>query len=446
MKKTVKNLPDARTVALNVLANVWDNGAYANLALNMELNKYDLPDVERHFATELVYGAVKAGETLDLLAQKFISRPLKKVVPRILNVLRLGLFQIFFLERIPDSAAGNEAVKQARRLGHEGTVKFVNAVMRNAVRFKESTTGLASDVELFEAVKLQHPKWLIERWQKQLGEENTQLLCAINNEPASMCLRTNTLKITPADLEKVLQSENIEIEQSSWVAEGFVCQNNPSLAKLASFKQGLFQVQDESSMLVAHYLDVSPGQTVFDVCAAPGGKTTHIAALLAGEGKILACDIHTHKLEIIRQNADRLGIKIIDACLNDATVLNEEWLGKADRVLVDAPCSGLGVLRRRPDLRWRKQPDDLPIFPALQLKILQTSAQYLRSGGKIVYSTCTTEQAENLGVVDSFLSENAEFSLEKIKHPKTNEFVDFLQLWPHIDGTDGFFIAVLKKH
>ena len=444
MKKNNNTSPDARAIALNVVSSVWDNDAYANIALNMELNKYALPDVERHFVTQLVYGSVKAGQVLDLFLQKFVTRPLKKIAPKILNILRLGIYQIFFLERIPDSAACNEAVKQARRFGHEGTVKFVNAVLRNAVRFKENS-GLSADAQLQEAAFLQHPNWLVKRWQKQIGKDATKVLCEIDNKPAPMCLRTNTLKITTDKLAELFVQEAVDAVPSLLVSEGFVCRNNPSLAKLESFKKGFYQVQDESSMLVAHYLDVLPGQVVIDVCAAPGGKTTHIAALMQNKGRVLAADVHQHKLGIIKENSCRLGINIIETYLKDATVLESEWLQLADRVLVDAPCSGLGVLRRRPDLRWRKKEEDLPAFAKLQMGILNNASQYLRHGGKLVYSTCTTEEAENQGVIQEFLASNKDFIIEKIKHPKEDVYLDYLQLWPQIDDTDGFFICVLRK-
>ena len=442
MKKI--NVPDARSIALNTLSNIWDEQAYANIALNAQLGKYDLPDLERHFATQLVYGAVKAGAVLDSILKKFVTRPLEKITPRILNILRLGIYQIFFLDRIPDSAAVNESVKQARRFGHEGSVKFVNAVLRNAVRFKENN-GLSSDKKLQEEIILQHPQWLVKKWRKQIGEQAMRALCEINNRPAPMCLRTNTLKTTVVELADILQQEGVEVLPSEWAEEGLICQNNPSLSKLISFQNGLYQVQDHSSMLVAHFLDAKPGQMVIDVCAAPGGKTTHVAALMQNKGKVLATDIHQHKLAIIKENADRLGITIIEPKLQDATILQETWLEMADRVLIDVPCSGLGVLRRRPDIRWRKKERDLDIFPKLQINILQNSAKYLKKGGRLVYSTCTTEVAENQNVIEQFLKNNDNFAVEKIKHPKRDMFFDYLQLWPQVDDTDGFFICVLKK-
>lgn len=438
------NLPDARQIALNVVTSVWQDGAYANIALNQELNKYNLVDIERHFATELSYGAIKAGLVLDLILQKFVTRPLKKIAKPILNIMRLGIYQIYFLDKVPDSAACNEAVKQARRYGHEGTVRFVNAVLRNSIRFKDSGK-LNEDEKLKNAILLQHPQWLVERWEKQLGKEVTEQLCLLNNQPAKVILRTNTLKIDRDKLINVLTQEEIKTTPTSYPIEGIVCESIPPLLKLKSFQQGLYQVQDTSSMLVAHYMDLKKGQLVLDLCAAPGGKTTHIATLMENQGEIVACDIHDHKLSIIDSNCKRLGIKIVKPTLNDATKLNSKWQNKADRVLVDAPCSGLGVLRRRADLRWRKQESDLKVFPVLQKNILNTAKKYVAKGGKLIYSTCTTEKAENIDLIKQFISENKDFAIEKIKHPANDEMLDFLQLWTHVDSTDGFFICVMNN-
>lgn len=435
--------PDARLLALDVVSKVWDEGAYANLALSSELAKHDMPPIERHFATELSYGAVKAGNVLDMILQKFITRPFKKIPPRILNILRLGVYQIYFLDRIPDSAACNEAVKLSRKYAHEGTVKFVNAVLRNAVRFK-ADPGINSDKKLEQAIKLQHPSWLIKLWQKQIGSESTQELCMFNNKNAPVCLRTNLLKTTPEELSDILHEEGVSVERSKWAKEGLVLKSAISIAASESFKRGLFQVQDESSMLVAHYLDAQEGQFVIDVCAAPGGKTTHIAESMSNKGAVLAADIYEHKLDLINYNAKRLGIDIIKTVSYDAAFRNAEWIGKADRVLADVPCSGLGVLRRRPDLRWRRMEKDTKIFPDLQLAILKNAAIYLKKGGRLVYSTCTTMREENQGVIENFLIENKDFAIKPLSHPRTGEIKDCLQLWPQIDGTDGFFICVLE--
>ena len=439
-----EHMSPSRLAALRTVLGVWKDGAYANIALNRELNKSRLPEQERRFATELVYGAVRAGPTLDLLLAKFSVRPPAKIPAIILYILRIGLYQIFFLDKVPVAAACDEAAKQARKFGHEGTVKFVNGVLRAAARWK-SSAGLEAEPELAAALLRRHPLWLFERWRRQIGEEGAQAACLADNLPADVCLRTNTLKTNAAALQEILSAEGIDAKPSLWYSDGLVAGRVPPLSDLASFQEGLYQVQDESSMLVAPYLDLTPGQTVLDLCAAPGGKATHIAQLLQNEGEIVAVDIYEHKLALINENAERLGIKIIKTVLQDAAEENPKWFAIADRVLVDAPCSGLGALRRRPDLRWRRQEEDLGKFPPLQMGILRAAARYVRPGGKLLYSTCTTEPAENFLLVESFLAQNDSFELVKIRHPRKPAMLDHLQLWPHIDKTDGFFICVLRR-
>jgi 16S rRNA (cytosine967-C5)-methyltransferase len=434
----------SRLLALRIVSGVWKDGAYANIALGRELNKNRLPEEERRFVTELVYGAVRAGPALDGLSARFADRPIAKIPAVILYVLRLGFYQMFFLDKIPVAAVCNEAVKQARAFGHEGTARFVNGVLRTAARWKDGG-GLEAEPELAETLARRHPLWLFERWERQIGKEEAKALCAIDNLPAPVCLRANTLKISAAALREMLRAEGVETKPSLWRPEGLVAEHVPPLSALGSFRRGLYQAQDESSMLAAPYLDARPGQTVLDLCAAPGGKTVHIAQLMQNKGEIIACDLYDHKLALINENAQRMGIAIIKTVRQDAAAANPEWFSLADRVLVDAPCSGLGVLRRRPDLRWRRQETDLERFPPLQAAILRAAARYVRPGGKLLYSTCTTEPAENFALVKSFLAENVCFELAKIEHPREPAMVDCLQLWPHIDKTDGFFICVLRR-
>ncbi len=444
MKQNPKTNLDARMIALKVLSEVWQDKAYANIALNATLNKNQLNDLDRRFVTELVYGAVKAGGTLDLILKIFINKPLEKLFPPILNILRLGIYQIFFLDKIPDSAACNQAVNQAKKYGHQGTIKLVNAVLRNAVRFKESEE-FAQDEFINQAILLQHPKWLIDFLEKRFGQAGMIDFCLEDNNPSSVCLRVNTLKTTREKLQEILKEEEIFTQPSLLSQDGLICESIHSIASLTSFKQGLFQIQDQSSMLVATYLDAKANDKVLDLCAAPGGKTTHIAQTMQNKGQIVACDIHEHKLKIIGQNAARLGITIIDTCLNDATVLNKDWLENFDKVLVDVPCSGLGVLKRRPDLRWRKQKEEMSLLPKLQMSILNNAAKYLKIGGTLIYSTCTINEEENFLLVEKFLRDNQNYSICQIREPITDKIVDYIELLPHIDKTDGFFICKIKR-
>ena len=428
----------ARETALKALHEVNEKGAYANVALARSLRAAKLSEVDRRFATELVYGAAKAGGTLDWILRRYLNRPLSKIPPMVRDILRLGIYQLFFLARVPASAACNTAVEMTKRCSHAGTVKFVNAVLRTAAREPEKATfptGKAHEAENL-ALSLQHPEWLVRRWIGQFGYEEARALCEFDNAQATLSLRTNTLKITRDKLLERLSQEGVEAEPSAWTPEGILCLRHGSLDALESLQQGLFQVQDESSMLVAHVL-----------APEPGGKTTHIAASMGDRGRIVALDVHEHKMRRIAENCERLGIKSVEPLLLDAREAGRRFSRQADRVLVDAPCSGLGVLRRKPDARWRKRPDDLAALARLQREILSSAAEAVKSGGVLVYSTCTIEREENEAVVEDFLARHEEFSLENAGEllPLKKRPERMLQLSPQRDGTDGFFIARMRR-
>lgn len=439
----------ARETALKALHEVNAKGAYANVALARALRAVKLSDMDRRFVTELVYGTVKAGETLDWMLRRYLNRPLAKIPPLVRDILRLGIYQIFFLERVPASAACNTAVELTKRCSHVGTVKFVNAVLRTAAREPEKAafpSGKGNATQQL-ALSSQHPAWLVRSWIQQFGYEEAARLCAFDNEPAMLSLRTNTLKITRKELLKRLQAEGVAAEVSCWAPEGILCRRHGALDELSSLQDGFFQVQDESSMLVAHIVAPASGDFVLDACSAPGGKTTHLAALMGDVGRILALDVHRHKIQRIEENCKRLGITSVKPLLLDAREAGKRFAGQADCVLVDAPCSGLGVLRRKPDARWRKTPEELLALPILQKEILGSAAEAVKPGGVLVYSTCTIMRAENEEIVEDFLNEHEEFSLEATGDflPLQKRAEKMIQLYPQRDGTDGFFIARMKK-
>ena len=303
----------------------------------------------------------------------------------------------------------------------------------------------SADAALNLALTKLHPLWLVKHWLKQFGEEETEKLLDYNNLPPVLSLRTNTLKTTRSNLLEVLQAAGFEAVPSKWCEEGVICTKTSGLNALMEKAPDAFYMQDESSMLVAHAVCPQPGMTVLDLCAAPGGKTTHLAQLMQNKGRIYACDIHPHKMELIKENAVRLGIDIIEPMLMDASVFKPEWADAADCVLVDAPCSGFGVLRRRAEARWRKSKKDLKVFPQLQKAILQNAARYVKPGGRLVYSTCTLEQAENNLLVSEFLNANTEFEYAGFRHPLTGETINELQLLPQRDNVDGFYICVMRR-
>lgn len=426
----------ARELALDVLTRVETEGAYSNLLLNRELKREPLSPSDAALATELVYGTIQRLNTIDYMLTPFLAKGLHKLEPWVRNLLRLSVYQLRFLDRIPPHAAVNEAVTIAGRRGHKGIAGLVNAVLRSVIR-QGGALSLPEDWPASRAIALlhSHPEWLVQRWIDQYGEAETKAMCAGNNRPPRTSIRVNPLKTTPDALIALLTEQGIAARRSELAAAGLVVEGGGNMAHTVWHEQGLFSIQDESSMLVAEIVDPKPGMAVLDCCAAPGGKTAHMAELMQDRGEIRAFDIHAHKIKLIEEQARRLGLSSITAETGDAARLSEK-LGEArfDRILVDAPCSGFGVLRRKPDLKWKRSEADIAALSELQLAILSDVRQLLNPGGALVYSTCTVEREENEGVIERFLDAHPEFELELSR-----------RIMPHHFETDGFFIARLRK-
>ena len=435
-----------RELAMQVLQKVHVEGAYANVALAETLREIKLTERDRRFLTELVYGVTKAGETLDYMIGRYVA-DIRKAQPAIRELLRLGFYQIFLMDRVPPSAACDTAVELAKKHGRRGADSFVNGVLRAALR--EPERAVLPDGRNAHALALRtwHPKWLVERWMRAYGYERTEELCRCNNTSAPLSVRVNTLRTNRPALMEQFTAAGAQVRASAWVPDGIVLGTHGALDELAPLRMGLAQVQDESSMLVAHVLAPEPGMTVIDACAAPGGKTTHIAQRMENRGRILAFDIYEEKIRRIERNAQRLGISIMEAQMCDARAIGAAYAGQADRVLVDAPCSGLGVLRRKPDARWKKSPEDVKTLPPLQRAILASAAEAVKKGGILVYSTCTMEECENAAIVENFLRTHTDFVLEEtggfLPVQKTTEHM--VQIMPETDGPDGFFIARMRR-
>ncbi|MBR2215803.1 MAG: 16S rRNA (cytosine(967)-C(5))-methyltransferase RsmB [Selenomonadaceae bacterium] len=436
-----------RAVGLKILSEVWDKGAYANVALVQEMRRAEISGLDRRFLTELTYGAIKAGATLDWLIGRYVKRPLAKVDPLLRHILRQGFYQLFFMDKVPPSAAVNEAVNLAKRYSHQGGAGFVNGVMRTAVREPGRAALPTKQDAKSLALRECHPEWLVKRWLKEFGYETAEALCRFDNAPPPLSLRVNTLKTSRAALLQDLAAAGIAAKASSLAPEGILVETPGALEDWPPLQQGLCQAQDESSMLVAQVVHPKPGAFVIDACSAPGGKATHLAALMENRGKILAVDIHAHKLQRVAENAARLGIDIITTELLDAREIGEKYAESADFLLVDAPCSGLGVLRRRADARWRKSAAQIKELAALQRAILEGSVKALRPGGVLVYSTCTVTPEENRDLVAVFLESHPEFISEDTGEflPQKRPGEKLVQLLPPKDGTDGFFIARMRR-
>lgn len=441
-----------REIALKILNDVLENEAYSNISINRNIEKIKL-DLDKSLVREIVYGVLENKIYIDYVIRSFSKVRLKKISPIVMNILRIGIYQILFMDRVPDSAAVNESVKLSKKHTHKGSQGFINGMLRNVVRNKENIKlpDENKDQVKYLSVKYSHPEWMIERWISEFGFDFTKDLVKANNKKASLNIRVNRLKIDRNTLIERLRNQGLKCEKTKYAKDGIIVINPVNITNTEEFKSGLFQIQDESSMLVAQIMNPKKGSLVIDVCSAPGGKTTHIAEIMKNEGKIIARDIYDHKLELIEENSNRLGIDIIEAQKFDALELDEGLLGKADYCLVDAPCSGLGLIRRKPDIKLRKEEKDIKDISKLQYEILNTASKYLKQGGILIYSTCTIEKDENINLVNKFLKENSDFELVDFKDllDSSNCLVKnkgYLALFPNINHTDGFFISkIIKK-
>jgi 16S rRNA (cytosine967-C5)-methyltransferase len=428
----------AREVALDVLIRIEQDQSYSNLLLNQTLQKVDLDKQDIGLATEIVYGTIQRLNTIDYFLKRFVVKGIAKLDPWVRSLLRLSYYQMVYLDRVPDHAIVTEAVNLAKKRGHSGISGMVNGVLRNVIRQKD-TLQLPNGLPMVERIALtySHPEWMVKRWIRQLGEARTEQLCEANNKPPHVSIRTNTMKLSRNGLVALLNEAGLEAVPSQLASDGIIVKGGGNMALTAWYAEGLFSIQDESSMLVAETIDAQPGEKILDCCAAPGGKTAHIAETMKDHGEIWACDIHEHKQNLIREQAARLGLTSIHTKVSDARELQAHFeAGSFDRILLDAPCSGLGVIRRKPDMKWNKHEQDLDEVCLIQRELLEKVHPLLRSGGVLVYSTCTMEYNENEGMVRAFLDKHPEFEWDQ---PKP------LEIFPYEYMSDGFFIARLRK-
>ncbi len=443
----------AREIALRILVIVEKEKAYANIVLHHHIEKHRLQKLDRAFITELVYGVLRTLKTLDYIINLFLKHPLHKQTVWIRNILRIGVYQFYYMDKTPVGAACSEAVNLAKVYGPPGSAGFVNGVLRSVIRHGGEVTFPDIDQHTVAhlAVKYSHPEWLVKKWLGQLGLETTQKLCKANNQIPPNTIRTNTLKVNREELNRSLSDAGLKAVETSYADEGLHIDGFQSIGSLSAFKDGLFQVQDESSMLAAKIVSPHKGAKILDVCAAPGGKTTHLAQLMENTGAIKALDIYPHKLRLIAENCSRLGISNVELLLFNALDLPGPFKEWAEYVLVDAPCSGLGVLRRRPDLRWHKKPGQIKQLIRLQKTILRNAASCLKAGGVMVYCTCTINHCENTAVVQDFLGKHPDFyeaDISTLLPPNlqsSRQSVGSLTIYPHQHNMDGFFMARLRK-
>lgn len=423
----------SRELAINILYKIENAGCYSNIEIDKELTKSDMDLLDKALASELVYGVITWKMTLDAIIKRYSSIKINKISDWILNILRIGIYQIVFLERIPVSAAVNESVKLAKRYGHEASSRFTNAILRKIEKNELDklldylSTQPILDDELISIIT-SHPLWLVEKLQSEHDKKFVTLLLNANNVRPPITLRANTLKTSRDELLKLLELKGIECEKGK-------LPNSIYVKKINDFSDKFYTVQDEAAQLACLKLNPQSGEKVLDACSAPGGKTTYLAELMKNVGTIDAWDIHEHRVKLVKDLASKLGISIINATQKDAVEYTSVFERYYDKILLDVPCTGIGVIRKKPDIKWTRNLEDISVLTDIQKKILNTCSKYLKSGGQMVYSTCTVFEEENHLQIEKFLATHGDF-----------ELIEESKLYPHIDNTDGFYIALLKRN
>lgn len=440
-----------REIVLAVLMEVTENGAYSHRILRDVLAKYQYLDKrERSFITRVTEGTLEHMIEIDYILDQFSKVKVKKMKPVIRNILRSGVYQLKYMDTVPDHAVCSEAVKLAVRKGFSGLRGYVNGVLRSVARGLDSveypSEGLAT-----LSVRYSCPEWILKLWQQEYEPDVIEAMLRDFQEEKPLTIRCCQNRIAPEGLKKRLEQEGVTVTAHPYLPYAFSISGYDYLEGLESFQKGLFAVQDVSSMLVGEIADPKEGAYVIDVCAAPGGKSLHVAERLSGTGHVEARDLTEYKADLIRENIGRSGLENIEAKVQDATVFDDDSEGKADLVIADLPCSGLGVLGRKTDLKYKASPEGTESLVRLQREILDCVHRYVKPGGTLIYSTCTVDQAENMGNLYWFLEEHPEFRLDDIKGrlcPELREDVrdgGCIQLLPGIHKCDGFFLARLVR-
>lgn len=428
---------NTRELILDILMEVTEHQGYSHIILRDVLNKYAyLSRQERAFIARISEGTLERMLEMDMILNQFSKTKVKKMKPVIRNILRMSVYQIKYMDSVPDSASCNEAVKLAVRRGLGGLKGFVNGVLRNISRNKDQIRYPLEEKEPEEylSVTCSVPLWIVQQWTQEYGYDRTKQMCQSFLESAPLSIRTNLQQTTPQHLKEKLEKEGVSVEENPEFSYAFFISGYDRLDALEAFREGLFSVQDMASMYVAEAADVQPGAYVIDVCAAPGGKSMHLAEKLQGTGMVEARDLTEYKVDLMEENIARCQLKNMKAVQWDATMKDADSVEKVDVVIADLPCSGLGVMGRKPDIRYRVTPEDVQALAALQRKILSVVQEYVKPGGTLVYSTCTVTRAENDGNVQWFGEQYPEFQFENMR-----------QLYPGEGRHDGFFIAKWKK-
>lgn len=441
-------MDNARKIAVDIVNNVLSKNAFSNIELGKQLNKSTLNEKDKALVTEIVYGTIKYKYTIDVILAAFLKNGLDSLDSFILNLLRMTVYQIKYLDKIPDFAAVDEAVNIAKKYRSIGSSKLVNGVLRNYIRSTsakpeemKNTTSRLSYEHSFEP-------WMVKLFVKQYGEKDAISILGGLNKVPNVTVRINNLKIKFDEAFQKLSDLGYNVEEGNICAEAIRIDKGKNIENNPLFRDGFITVQDESAMLVAPSLDLKKDMMVLDLCSAPGGKTTHISELMDNTGIVKAFDIYNHKLKLVEDNANRLGVKNICCELLDATTYKEGLSNTADRILLDVPCSGLGIIRKKPEIKWSKTLGDLSTLIDIQRKIITNAVRYIKPGGVIVYSTCTLNKKENEENIEWMLKQFPEFSVEPLYYGKLDNLIynhkGYITILPN-EYMDGFFIAKLKR-
>lgn len=423
-----------RKTAYLTLLDIESKKSYSNIALNHHIlcGKPNSPA----FVRELVYGVLENKLLLDYVLSHFVASGLSKVKASDLTILRMGIYQLGYMDSVPEYAAVNESVLLAKKYA-KGRDGFINGVLRAYLRERNQIKLPSKTEDPIHYLSLAYSceKWIVELWADQYGLETTEAMLRSSQGNPGLTVRINTLKTTKENVIKKLQEESFEIEHGKVCDRALHIVKGSRILENKLYEEGLFSVQDESSMKAIEILDPKPGEVVIDLCAAPGGKTLAISERMDNVGQVLATDIYVRKLNIINKEAERLGVTIVETLAWDATKIKEDWIDKADKVLADVPCSGLGVIRKKPEIKHKQRVSEMDVLPAKQLEILTVASNYVKTGGVLQYSTCTINKDENQHIIKEFLINNKAFSI-----------LEERQFMPHIEGTDGFYVCKMVKN
>ena len=435
----------AREAAMLTLAACERQGAWSDGCLKKVLREQGVDRRDAALATRLCYGVLQNRLLLDWHLAKFCKGRLDAVEVNVLCNLRIAAYQLLFLDKIPASAAVNEAVVLTKKhCRNPRAAGMVNGILRSMLRQNELSDPRTGDKLKDLSIKYSHPEWLVKEFQALLGIEGTEALLEADNQQPPVIAQVNLLQIAPEKLSEALQADGAESELHPWLPGCLLLSRTGDLERLKAFQNGSFYIQDAAARLAVTAAEIAPGSRVLDCCAAPGGKSFAAALDMKNQGEVISCDIHPHKIKLIEAGRNRLGLSIITPLLQSAAELRDEWVDGFDTVITDVPCSGLGIIRKKPDIRY-KDPEPLKGLPKVQRAILNNCSQYVRPGGVLLYATCTLLRRENEEVVESFLKSHPQFALEPFRLPHFGCQSGWITFWPHIHGTDGFFVAKLRR-